>query len=242
MQIENVVFKQKSRVLTIVPIKKEFMVMKNALKILVGIALIAMLFSCSTFTEKTSSETAEMTSFDKIALDYVPMSDLKILGNVEASRTLVYTLQKNGDFTIEMGDYLYVYTADTDSFEQTGTRYTGTLKSAPLITSAGSANIMNVSGGTDIFSMLLGGMAPSESAAPATISVRDVALDAVTYDLLKAAGKKGGVALLLPEYTWETTTEVTGTKMNLLGLYKSTTPETKVTTYTVTAKAAAVNF
>ena len=215
--------------------------MKNAFKILMGIALVAMLFSCSTFTEKFSKKTSEMTSFEDVVLDKVSLNDMKILGNVEASRTLTYVLQENGDFTVEMDDYKYVYTAADDSFVQTGTRYSGSLKAASVVTESAGNDLMVVNGG-DFFSMLFGaGGAASSADVPASLSVRDVVVEAVTYDLLQAASAKGGVALLLPDYTWEIEEENSGTN-SMLPFLPSKTYTTKTTTYTVTARAAAVNF
>ncbi len=217
------------------------MKMKNALKIVVGIALIAMLFSCSTFTETTSKKTAEMSSFEDVVLDKISMSDLKKLGTVKASRTLTYVLQENGDFTVEMDDYSYVYTKKDDSFVQTGTRYSGALKAAPIVTAGGSSDMVVV-GGADFLGSLFGAMGAADApAAPSSISVKDVAFEAVTYDLVQAATAKGGVALLLPEYTWEINEEVTGSRITL-PFYASTTYKTKTTTYIVTATAAAVSF
>ncbi|MDC7226023.1 MAG: hypothetical protein PQJ61_04580 [Spirochaetales bacterium] len=217
--------------------------MKNALKILVGIALVSMLFSCAStdFSEKTSLRDNEMTAFENISLGSISMDDVEIVGNVEAVRTVTYVLQMNGDYVIEMDDYKYSYTALDGTTEVTGTRVVGNLKGS----SVGGADLfMPASGG--LLSGLFGAVSVDSDATAASVSKmdpKDIALEAVNYDLMKKAAAKGGVALLLPDYSWEIEEELNGTETEaFLFLPASKVYETKNLTYTVTARAAAVSF
>lgn len=223
--------------------------MKASLRILLALALVAFVASCAStkFSEQSSMRTDEITAFGEIVLNSeVALDDLTNLGLVEMKRTVTYTLEMNGDYTIEMGDYSFSYTALDGSTVETGTRVVGNLNYSALVGTASSL----VSGAVDtgLLGGVLGGMLGSGAAEPASTSAanlgpRQIALDAVNYDMLQAAAKKGGMALLLPEYSWEIEEKLTGTDTaGLLFLPPSRVYETKELLYTVTARAVVVSF
>lgn len=222
-----------------------------ALQMLVIVAIIAFAASCATtpFSEKTSTRDGEITAFGEIVLDSeVALEDLENLGAVEVSRTVTYTLQQNGDYVIEMDDYTYSYTALDMATEISGTRVVGNLNYSTMA-GGGELAIPMAGGAAGLLGGLLGGAAPAaggtetSAASVAAMGPRQIAMDAVNYDLIQAAAAKGAMALLLPEYSWEIEEELTGTDTaGFLFLPPSRVYETKNMTYTVTARAVAVAF
>ncbi len=216
---------------------------KRTFVLVASVLLVIMASSCasSAFSEKSSIMNNEMTTFQNVNLDStIKLEELKRLGQITAQRTITYTLQPNGDYVMEMGDFKYSYTALSTKVDIEGVRVIGNLKSASV---AGPAAIGG--GSMDLFSMLLpsGPAAAPEAPSVATIGPKSVALDAVNFDLMKAAAAKGGVALLMPEYSWEIEEDQTGTKTDgFLILPPTKTYSTKVLKYTVTARATAVAF
>ena len=220
---------------------------QNTLLLVASVVLVIITNSCASapFSETTSLQDNEMTTFQDIALvGTLEMEDLKKLGTVEATRTIIYILEANGDYTIEMGDYNYSYVNLSGASEVNGTRVVGKFKTtvAPIGVDSGAIPSGLISG-------LLGGImgeGPSQSSQSTLVSKMDpktIALEAVNYDLMTAAAKKGGVALLLPEYAWEIKEEKTGTATEaFLFLAASKVYSTKSLTYTVTARATAVSF
>lgn len=210
--------------------------MKTGLLVLASVLLL--LNSCATteFAEKNSMQKNEMTTFGNISLNgEVKLEDLNRLGKVEVTKTITYTLQENGDYTYEMDGYKYTYTALTMKGELEGTRVIGNLKQAEVVTPA--------AGGGDLLGALLGTVSVEgdESAAPTTRGPKDILLDAVNYELMEAASKKGGVALLMPEYSWIINEDQTGiTTAGFFIIPSSRAYKTKTLEYTVTARATAV--
>lgn len=219
---------------------------KLVLQVLVVLAIIAFATSCAStpFSEKTSTRDGEITAFGEIVLDSeVALEDLTNLGAIEATRTVTYTLQQTGDYIIEMDDYTYAYTAATMSYEITGTRVIGNLNYA---TSAAAGDLGLPASSAGLLGGLLGA-APAggetSAASVATMGPRQIAMDAVNYDLIQAGATKGAMALLLPEYSWEIEEEQTGTDTaGFLFMPPSRVYETRSRTYTVTARAVAVAF
>ncbi|MDC7126567.1 MAG: hypothetical protein PQJ46_13430 [Spirochaetales bacterium] len=213
---------------------------KNLRIIFAGLAVLVMLFSCSTFTENSSSMESEMTSFDKVAIDPINVDNMKILGNATATRTITYELDASGDWTATMGDFTCTYSAEDGSTTLDGKRVIGKLESA--VTQSGD-NLM-MPGNTGFFSgFKIGGDAEEAAPSITAITPKQIVTDAVNYDLIQAVTAKGGSAMLLPDYTWEIEEEVSGSSFNgFLFIPASKTYQKRVLKYTVTAKAVAVTF
>lgn len=226
----------------------ESMKMNVIVKVIAAVAIVSLAASCVSFEEQTNSRDDEMTAFGEVYLNgELGIEDLEQVGVVEATRTVTYNLSANGDFTVEMGDYTFTYTAASNESSETGTRVVGNLN----FTEAPVAEAGGLAAGAGGFIEGLNPFASGESGAPgeednsegpAERGPRGIALDAVNYDLLQAAAEAGGMALLLPEYSWEREETVTGTDMNFPFMAPSRTISTRQVVYTVTARATAVSF
>lgn len=219
------------------------------LRIAAAIAITLFIASCVSFEEQSSSLDDEITAFGEVYLEgRLTLDMLQNLGQVTATRTVTYTLEQNGDFTVEMGDYTFTYNAAENESVETGTRVIGHLKFTEAPKPAAPAGIGGdggLLGGLNplaAFGSDDGGQEPKESAGAAARGPRGIALDAVNYDLLQEAAAAGGIALLLPEYSWSVEETISGTDMNLPLLGPSRTIQTRQVVYTVTARAAAVSF
>lgn len=211
--------------------------------VVVVVALVSTMACATNFTERTSTVDGEITAFGSVVLDnVVNISDLENLGLVEVQRTVTYTLQSNGDYTIEMDGYTFNYTRNTNESVEQGTRVVGLLN----YSSFSGFDVEEGSGG--FLSGIFGGgsSAPSattEVARAAQTSPRQFAIDAVNFDLLNRAAELGGMALLLPEYSWAIEEETTGRdNAGFLFIAPSRVYDTRTTVYTLTGRATVVSF
>lgn len=227
--------------------------MKKTMVLIASIALVLVMSSCTStpFSQKTSNLDDQMLSIEDVSFNLVyKTEDLKSLGTIEATRTVTQIVQNNGDYVTEMGDFKYIYTEGTDSVppetEIEGTRVIGNLKTAAS-SSMGSAPALAIPGFDigAIFGDMMG--SASDTPAPPTASStkndpRSIAMDAVNYDLIQLAAKKGGESLLRPEYSWSIESEVAGTDDVMFFFLSSRTYNTQIYKYTVTARATVVTF
>jgi hypothetical protein len=220
--------------------------MNNKLfKVVVVVVAMVSIMGCATnFTERSSTLDGEITAFGSVVLDnVVKLSDLDNLGLVEVQRTVRYTLQNNGDYTIEMDGYSFSYTRSSNQSVEQGTRVIGLLN----YSSFGGFEAEAASGG--FLSGVFGGRSSSAPAAtnqvPRAVQTtpRQFAIDAVNFDLLTRAAELGGMALLLPEYSWAIEEETTGRdNAGFLFIAPSRVYETRTTVYTLTGRATVVSF
>ena len=223
------------------------------LVLLVAVVLMAVA-SCATFEEQRSTQDTELTAFDNVYLNgEVTVGDLNNMGVVTASRSMTYTLQANGDWVVEMGNYTYSYNALEDEGTEEGTRVVGNLNFAGGgAVRRGAAVAGGAAAGGDSFGGLFGslfaGLLPTESSdddsetSSSIPAPRQIALDAVNYDLLQAASNMGAMAVLMPTYSWDRDETITGEEMAIPLLGPSRSIFTRTIEYTVTARAIAVSF
>lgn len=216
----------------------------KVLQLVVTAVLVMAVVSCASFEEKSSTRDGEIVVFDEVAFDgVVSLEDLENLGQVEVTRNMTYELKENGDWTVTMDNYSYTYSAAEGEGTETGTRVVGKLKAAEMVASEEGAAAGGGLGGLSLGGLISApdsGGAEEESAK--SLGPKDFAVDAINYDLLQAASEKGAMAILLPEYSWETERTKTGTIMNMPFMGPSETVTSDVIEYTVTARGTAVSF
>lgn len=207
------------------------------------VALVSTMACATNFTERSSTLDGEITAFGSVVLDnVVKLSDLDNLGLVEVQRTVRYTLQNNGDYTIEMDGYSFSYTRSNNQSVEQGTRVIGLLN----YSSFGGFEAEAASGGflSGVFGGRSSAPAPTTQVPRAALTTpRQFAIDAVNFDLLTRAAELGGMALLLPEYSWAIEEETTGRdNAGFLFIAPSRVYDTRTTVYTLTGRATVVSF
>ncbi len=223
--------------------------MKNFLKIFVAVGIVALMASCASFDETTKTKNTEMMSFQDVSLAAIKVSEMTNLGAVEVSRTVTLTRQKGmnpfkqGDFSIEMDDWSYTYDAVMDEETIEGTRVVGKMKVAQVGEEGSGAGMATLG-----FAAGLAAMNPMASSGDddgsSALDARQIAKEAVTYDLLEAVGQKGGMAVMLPQFTWEVSRNKVGNDIPSFfpPLLQYEMVNTQTITYTVTARGTAVSF